>query len=77
MRRPHFNPQPPRLGHVDGRVVKAAMIGQPGAQKFGRIMGFQVGRTIADIRIGGGMPLVEPVAGEGGDLFPQGIRLLK
>ena len=40
-------------------------------------MSFQVGRAIADIGIGGGVPLVEAVTGKGLYLFPERGRLLR
>ena len=57
--------------------MKSAVVGQPGAEKFGRVMGLQVGRTVADVGVGGGVPLVEAVTGEGRHLLPQRRRLLR
>ncbi len=74
--RAHSDAQPHRLGHVDRRVVEAAGVRQSGAEELGRPVRAHVGRAVADIGVGGGVPLVKAVAGEGHDLFPEARRLL-
>ena len=64
VRRPDRNAQADRLGHVDRRVVEAAVVGQAGTEEFGGPVRFQIGGAVADIGVGGGMALVEAVAGK-------------
>ncbi len=75
MRRQGSDAQSPRFGHVDGGVVETTVVGETGAEKFGGIMDFEVGRTVADVGVGGGVALVEAVTRKSTDLFPERIGL--
>ena len=75
MRRPHGEPQPHRLGHVDRRMVKAAVVGQPCTQELGREVRLEIRRAEADVSVSRRVPLVETVAGERHHLFPEGVCL--
>ena len=75
--RAHGQPQPRRFGHIDGRVVKAAIVGQAGAQERRRPVGFEIGALIADVGVRGGMSLVKAIAGKSQHLLPQRLGLLR
>jgi len=76
VRRADGDAQAAGLGDIDGRMVESAPVGQPRSEELGREMRLEVGRAVADARIGRGVSLVEAVAREGLDLLPQCRRLL-
>ena len=75
MRRPHGEPQPHRLGHVDRRVVKTAVVGQARAEELRREVRLEIRRAEAHVGVSCRVTLVETVAGERHHLVPEGVRL--
>ena len=70
----HRNAEPATFGEVADDLVRIAHVGRHQRRhEFGRVMGLEVGCLVTDHRIGGGVRLVEPVAGE---LLDQLIQLV-
>ena len=59
------------LDHDVALVAVLDLAGQQRGHEFGREMGLQVGRLIAELRIGGTVRLVEAVARKDDDLVPD------
>ena len=76
VRRPDRNAQPHGLGHVDRRVMEAAVVRQPRAEELGGPVRLEVGGAVAHVGVGGRVALVETVAGERHDLLPERVGLV-
>jgi hypothetical protein len=65
IRRQDLDAHGPRLSDVLAELLRIRhVVGHHGAEELHRVIGFQVGRLIREHRIGGGVRLVEAVAGE-------------